>query len=59
MTGIQPAPTLAYNLIATVELVLPERSTLQQRKDLLAYVKNALSNTAVIPPAVENFETVY
>lgn len=59
MTGIQPAPTLAYNLLATIEFVLPERSTLQQRKDLLAYVKNALANASVIPPAVENFEAVY
>lgn len=58
-TGIQPAPTLAYNLLANVEMVLPERSTLQQRKDLLAYLRNYLANAAVITAAVENFESVY
>lgn len=57
-SGIQPAPTLAYNLIATVDLVLPERSTLGQRKDLLAYLKNYLAN-AVMTAAVENFESIY
>lgn len=57
-TGIQPAPTLAYNLIANVDIVLPERSTVAQRKDLIAYLKNYLATT-VIQNAVENFEQVY
>lgn len=57
-TGIQPAPTKAYEPFANIELVLPERSTLQQRKDLLAYVKNFL-NSAVVKDGVENFEQVY
>lgn len=58
-TGIQPAPTLAYNLLANVEMVLPERSTLQQRKDLLAYLRNYLANATVTTAAVENFESIY
>lgn len=58
-TGIQPAPTKAYDLIFNSEFVLPERSTLAQRNDLLAYVKNFFANTAVIPPAVQSFESVY
>jgi len=58
-TGIQPAPTKAYDLLFSGEFVLPERSTLAQRNDLLAYVKNFLANSAVIPPAVANFESVY
>jgi len=57
-TGIQPAPTKAFEPLATIELVLPERSTMQQRKDLLAYVKNYLNN-AVVKAAVEDFEQVY
>lgn len=57
-TGIQPAPTKAYDLIATVDMVLPERSTLAQRKDLLAFVKNFLANAA-ITAAVQDFESVY
>jgi hypothetical protein len=59
MTGIQPAPTKAFDLIFNGEFVLPERSSLAQRNDLLAFVKNFLANPAVIPPAVQNFESVY
>lgn len=58
-SGIQPAPTVAYNLIANVEMVLPERSTLQDRKNLLAFVRNYLANAAVITAGAENYETVY
>lgn len=58
-TGIQPAPTVAYNLIANVELVLPERSTLADRKNLIAFVRNYLANAAVITAGVENYESVY
>lgn len=57
-TGIQPAPTKAYDLIANFDLVLPERSTLQQRKDVLAYLKNVMAH-AVITSAVQDFESVY
>jgi len=58
-TGIQPAPTKAYDLTLNIEAVLPERSTPPQRKDLLAYGKALLSNPAVIQAAFENFESVY
>lgn len=57
-TGIQPAPTKAYDLMANVDFVLPERSTLAQRSDLLAFVKNMLAN-AVVTNGVKNFESVY
>lgn len=57
-TGIQPAPTKAYDVLASFEMVLPERSTLQQRKDGLAFFRNFLAN-AVITTSVENFESVY
>lgn len=57
-TGIQPAPTKAYDILATIEIVLPERSTVAERKNLIAYLKNFLAN-AVITSAVENLETVY
>lgn len=57
-TGIQPAPTLAYTPLFTGEFVLSERSTLAERKDLLAYVKNMFAN-AVITSAVHDFESVY
>lgn len=57
-TGIQPAPTRAYELIANVEFVLPERSTLQNRKDILAYAKNLMAH-AITTAAVQDLEGVY
>lgn len=57
-SGIQPAPTVAYKPIAEVRMWLPERSTLQNRKDLRAQVKNLLAD-AVVSAVVENLETVY
>lgn len=52
-TGIQPNPTRAYTLIASAEFVLPKGSTMQNRKDLLALLKNALAN-AVVTEAVQD-----
>lgn len=57
-TGIQPAPTKAYDLLVSMDFVLPERSTQAQRKDLLAFVKNYLASS-VITSAVQDFEAVY
>lgn len=57
-SGIQPAPTLSYNLIVVTDFILPERSTLQQRKDILAYFKNMMATTT-ISDLVQNFEPVY
>lgn len=57
-TGIQPAPTLAYNLTCNIDMVLPERSTQAQRDDLRAYVKNFLGH-AVFTAAAQTFESVY
>lgn len=58
-TGIQPAPTVAYNCIANIELVMPDRSTLADRKNLIAFARNYLANAAIITAGVENYETVY
>lgn len=57
-SGIPPGPVVSYTLLGNLEFVLPERSTLQQRKDILAYVKNALAN-AIMTSAVQDFEPVY
>lgn len=57
-SGIQPAPTKAYDLTATIEMMLPERSTAAQRSDLMAYAKEFLAN-AVMTQAVASFESVY
>jgi len=57
-SGIQPLPSVAYNLEANLELVLPEASLLADRKDFFAFVKNYMAN-AVWTSAVENYEDVY
>lgn len=57
-TGIQPAPTVSYKMIAELKCWLPERSTLQNRKDLRAFIKN-LMNDAVTTALVETLENVY
>lgn len=45
--GVVAAPQLAYNLTFTGEFILPGRSTLPVRKDLLAYVKNLFASTLI------------
>jgi len=45
MTGIQPAPTKAYDLIANMEFVIPDRSSLTEREDFLSKVVSLLSKT--------------
>lgn len=57
-TGYQPAPKVAYTTLATVDIICPDRNTLAERKDILAFVKNALSNAHVVS-AVENAEMPY
>lgn len=57
-SGIQPQPTLAYNLTHVEEFILPERSTEQQRKDIIAYVKNGSLNAQWVN-AAQNFESIY
>jgi hypothetical protein len=57
-TGIQPAPTVAYTTAMHLDFLLPARSSLQNRKDILAYAKNLLSHATVVS-VVENLENVY
>lgn len=57
-TGIQPAPTKAYDSIGMFEFVIPERSTPLERANLLALVRSALLN-ANVSNAVQTFETIY
>lgn len=56
--GITPAPTKAYDLTFDGMFFLPERCTLAQRKDILAFAKNVLSN-ALLTSLVETQETIY
>lgn len=56
--GITPAPTKAYEMTCDMTFFLPERCTLQQRKDIKAYAVNFLNN-AVATSLIETQETVY
>lgn len=57
-TGIQPAPTKAFDIVFNGDFLLPERSTKAQRADIIAYVKNLMAN-AMIKSLVEDLETVF
>lgn len=57
-TGVQPNPVAAYETLATLEFLLPTPAGVQQRKDVLAYVKNLLSNSQIVA-MVENLDAPY
>lgn len=57
-TGIQPAPTVAYTPLANLEVVLPDRCTLQERKDLLAQLRD-LIDEAIVTSQVHDLDLIY
>jgi hypothetical protein len=52
--GFTPVPTKAFDCIGSVELVFPNRASLQNRKDLKAMLADFLSD-AKVTSAVEDF----
>lgn len=71
-TGIQPAPTKAYDCTCVMEFMLPERSTLAERQALFSHVRSLFATTiqasdaapsdltgSPLKAAIENFESVY
>lgn len=54
-TGIQPAPSVAYVNRADITFVIHERAALQNRKDLLAMVRD-LINEQLTADAVYNYD---
>lgn len=58
ITGFIPPPTKSYSLLCNMEFVLPERCSLAERKDLLAFAANLLASTPAMA-AVKDFEPVY
>jgi len=56
--GYTPKPKVAYNLFSREQFSLPARSSLAERKDLLAFSKN-LNADAVMQNAVWNLEPVW
>jgi len=57
-SGLTPPPTLAYTTAFRGEFMIPERATLQNRKDILAYVKNVLA-LSVVTSLVQDLEPVF
>jgi hypothetical protein len=57
-TGIQPAPTVAYNTVVDLTFILPERSVLQDRKNALAMARD-LIDEALTTAVVENYDAPY
>lgn len=55
--GLTPAPTVAYVARVFVEFVLPERATLQNRKDLRKMIASLLANSQMID-VVEDLEYI-
>lgn len=58
VTGILPAPTKAFEMFANIDIVWHERATLQNRKDLKAFLVG-LAGQGVITDAVVNTDMVY
>lgn len=71
-SGIQPAPTKAYDCTVIMDFLLPSRSTLAERQKLFSYLRSILMTTITasddsptdstgspIGAVVGNLETVY
>lgn len=56
--GITPAPTKAYDCIMVTDFTFPERSDAQTRKNVRAYMANALANTD-LKALIEDLNFVY
>lgn len=56
--GITPAPTVSYIPRSKQEFILPERGTLQNRKDLRKMSASLLSDTLVIA-VIESLQNIY
>lgn len=57
-SGITPAPTVSYRPFVELTAVLPERCSLQDRKDLREYVRNLFSNATIVD-AFDKYELPY
>lgn len=58
VSGVEPAPTLAYIPRSFTEYVMPEASSLQNRKDLRKMTYN-LQNDAQVVSAVESLLSIF
>lgn len=58
VSGIAPAPTVSYTPLCQIEFVVPERSSLQVRKDLRKMAYQLLNDQTIIN-LVENLDVPY
>lgn len=56
--GLTPPPTVAYIPRCNVEFILPDRSVLQDRKDLRKFI-DFLMAEAQLTAMIENYQNVY
>lgn len=56
--GYVPSPTVSYVERISQEFVMPERATLQNRKDGLKYAQGVLTNPQVIA-AIEQLQAIF
>lgn len=56
--GITPPPTVAYVEEVRIEMTLPERSTMQERKDARVLAMNLLANAQVVS-ANDSLQVIY
>lgn len=57
-TGIQPVPTVDHTNAASIKLELHARATTQERKDLLAQLRD-LIDEAIVTNQVENLDFIW
>ncbi|DAD52055.1 coat protein [ssRNA phage Zoerhiza.2_28] len=57
VTGIAPAPTISYVVRSYFEFVLPERASLQNRKDIRKMAANLLADATIVA-TVENLSYI-
>lgn len=48
ISGVAPSPQIAYNMAAHTDFRMPERGSLQNRKDLRKMTANLLANAQII-----------
>lgn len=51
--GYTPSPKVAYTMLGKVELISPNRATVQNRKDLRAFVSNLVANALMTETFVD------
>lgn len=57
-TGITPPPTVSYIVRCNMEFILPDRSSLQDRKDIRKYMDFLCAETQ-LTNMIENLQSVY